>query len=109
MAVLALFLTTERLGTDYAGTGAAIIVWLELTRHRPVWRLLGLAVLCWSGYGVKIGPFSVPIQAFAVLALISIHFYSGRKRTRSRGVQWAFYLFYPVHLLILWGICVALL
>lgn len=109
MAVAALFLTAECLGTDYAGTGVAIIVCLELTRRRPVWRLLGLVVLCWSGYGVKIGPLSVPIQAFAVLALIPIHFYSGRKQTRSRGVQWAFYLFYPVHLLILWGIRVTLL
>lgn len=42
------------------------------------------------------------IQLFAVLAMIPIASYSGKKLTHSKGVQWAFYLFYPVHLLILW-------
>ena len=42
------------------------------------------------------------IQLFAVLAMIPIASYSGKKMTHSKGVQWAFYLFYPVHLLILW-------
>lgn len=104
--VLALIAAAELIGTDYAGTGIVLVVLFELTRERPVWRLLGLVGLCWSGYGVQIGPFSVPIQAFAVAALIPIHFYAGRKRTGSRGMQLAFYLFYPVHLLMLWGISV---
>lgn len=109
VVVLGLFLATESLRTDYAGTGVAIIVLFSLAQQHPLWRMVGLTVLCWSGHGIGIGPVEVPRQALAVLALIPIHFYSGRKRTRSRGVQWAFYLFYPVHLLILWGICVTLL
>ena len=34
--------------------------------------------------------------------MIPIACYSGVKLTRSKALQWGFYLFYPVHLLILW-------
>lgn len=46
----------------------------------------------------------IPLQPFAVLAMLPIALYSGRKLTRSRTLQWGFYLVYPVHLLILWMI-----
>ena len=46
----------------------------------------------------------VIIQLFAVAAMIPIALYSGEKRTHSKVVQWAFYLFYPLHLLVLWMI-----
>jgi hypothetical protein len=46
----------------------------------------------------------LPIQLFAVFAVIPIALYSGKKLTRNRVLQWGFYLFYPVHLLILWVI-----
>ena len=40
-------------------------------------------------------------QFFALLAMALIAVYSGEKLTRSRAVQWGFYLFYPVHLILL--------
>ena len=43
----------------------------------------------------------IPIEIFALLAMVPIAFYSGRKRTRSKALQWGFYLFYPVHLTVL--------
>ena len=46
----------------------------------------------------------VPVQLFAELALVPIFLYSGEKRTRLKAVSWGFYLFYPAHLLLLWGI-----
>ena len=50
----------------------------------------------------------VIIQLFAVLAMVPIALYSGKKLTHSRAVQWGFYLFYPVHLLVLWMILLIL-
>ena len=44
------------------------------------------------------------LQLLATFAIIPIALYSGKKLTHSKGIQWAFYLFYPVHLLILWMI-----
>ena len=104
-AVIPFFLASEVLRSDYAGTGIAIIVLFELTRQMPHSRLiqlLGLTLLCWFGALVRIGPLNVPIQMFAVLAMIPIALYNGRKMTGSKAVQWGFYLFYPAHLLLLW-------
>ena len=39
-----------------------------------------------------------------MLSLIPIQLYNGKKLTRSKVVQWGFYLFYPAHLLVLYCI-----
>lgn len=97
-------LLVEYLRTDYGAVGIAIILLFEVTRGIPrgkLWQLAGLSVLCWSGHAVPFGPFQIPIQLFAVFAILPTCIYTGRKVTRSKAVQWGFYLFYPVHLLIL--------
>ena len=40
-------------------------------------------------------------QGFAVLALIPIWLYNDRKGKSSKALQYGFYAFYPVHMLIL--------
>lgn len=97
----------EFLGTDYAGHGIVIIAMLYLTRGIPyekLWRTFGFAVLLWFGAALPFGGVSVPIEIFGLIALVPIFVYDGRKLTGSKWVQWAFYLFYPVHLLVLWGL-----
>ena len=100
------FVAAEWLGTDYGGWGVAMIVLFGATEGRRFARLiqtLGLAVICWfiGGMTISLGLVRMPIEMFAVTAMIPICLYSGRKATRSRAVQWAFYLFYPMHLLVL--------
>lgn len=46
--------------------------------------------------------FEVPTQSFAVLSLIPIWLYGGRKGRTSKFLQYAFYAFYPVHMLLLY-------
>lgn len=53
---------------------------------------------------VRIFGLVIRIQLLALLAQIPIGLYNGRKRSHSKALQWGFYLFYPVHLLILWMI-----
>lgn len=99
------FLLAELLGTDYAGKGIAIIAMLALTKDAPrekLLRTLGFVILLRFGAPVKIGPVSVPMELFALIGLIPMFCYQGRKLTRNKAVQWTFYLFYPVHLLVLW-------
>ena len=96
-------LTAELLNTDYGGTGIFIIALFAVTREREdriVLQTLGQALI-WltaGGYEIALGSFSIPIQLFALTAMIPIGLYSGEKTTSSRAVQIAFYLFYPAHM-----------
>ena len=49
-----------------------------------------------------IAPFELQTQGFAVFALIPIWLYNGRKGVSSKALQYGFYAFYPVHLLVLY-------
>lgn len=100
------YLAAEFLNTDYGGFGVGLIALFALTRDLPrkhLIQLIGMALTMWlmGGMGVAVGPVRVPIQLFAVLAMIPIYFYSGEKITRNSWIQWVFYLFYPAHLAIL--------
>ena len=96
----------EFLGSDYGGYGVLMVALFLLTRdmsRRRVIQAVGLAVICWliGGSIISIGSIRLPIEIFALFSLIPIFAYSGKKRTASPWIQWAFYLFYPVHLAVL--------
>ena len=107
LAVPPFYGIAELLQTDYAGHGILLIAMLALTRgipHEKLWRTLGFAVLLWFGATISFGPIEVPMEIFGLMALVPIFLYDGRKLTRSKAVQWGFYLFYPVHLLVIWAV-----
>lgn len=82
------------LHTDYgAGGVAAIIVMFLLYKNR----MLAFGVMV-----VVLTLVSSTLEIAAMLMLLPLHFYNG---TRGRQVKYAFYAFYPVHLLVLVGIC----
>lgn len=93
---------------DYGWAGVALIALFELSRemYRPnLVRTGGMIVLFhyMSSHILWFGNFSLPMQVLGTLSMIFIVNYDGRKQTKSKAVQWGFYLFYPVHLLILWA------
>ena len=90
-------MAAELLCTDYGALGVMIIGLFVLTReveHRLLFQTFGLMVLNWTlnGYWV---------QMFAVAAIIPIALYNGTKSSHSKAIQRGFYLFYPVHMLVL--------
>lgn len=93
---------------DYGMMGVLTVILFYLFRGFPMARLLQLAamvllnVVCFKGQTIPLLGFSFPIQGFAILALIPIWLYSGEKGFGGKGFQRASYLFYPVHLLILY-------
>lgn len=103
--IVPFYLLAELLHTDYAGMGILVIAMLYLTRnmqHEKLFQLLGfVAILVPGPRSLQIGGIWINIESFAVLAAIPIFCYDGRKLTRSKAVQWMFYLFYPVHILVL--------
>ena len=97
--ILPLYLAAEFLRADYAGTGILLILLFEVTRTGSKWmQVLGMVLLNWMGSPA----YGLPMQLYAVLALVPICLYNGRKLTHSKWVQWGFYLFYPVHLMLLY-------
>lgn len=102
----ACFLAAEFLGTDYGGIGVALVGLFVITRELPnkhLIQVIGMIamMLMLNSVSIPVGSLQVPIQLFAVPAMIPICCYSGRKATANVWLQRAFYLFYPVHLAVL--------
>lgn len=94
---------------EYSWKGILLIALFELSREmysRNLMRTGGMIVLFhyMSSRMLHFGNFTLPMQVLGVLSMPIIAGYDGRKQTQSKAVQWGFYLFYPVHLLILWAI-----
>ena len=97
----------ELLNVDYGCWGILIIGMFLLTKNQPRARLLQFLLLLpisWllSKATVTIGSLQLRLQLFAVLAMIPIALYSGRKVTGNVWIQRLFYLFYPAHLALLY-------
>lgn len=97
---------------DYYFGGIYTVLLFWFFRGRKWWQLAAQAVGLWyinteiiGGFGWDISffgtTFFVQLQAFAMLALVFIWLYNGQKGSRSRAMKYGFYLFYPVHMLIL--------
>ena len=101
--------------TDYFHGGVYMVLTFYFFRGRKWWHFLGQAALMWyinfeilGGYSYVLSLFGkefyFPQQGFALLALIPIWLYRGKQGYHNKALQYAFYAFYPAHLLILWPI-----
>lgn len=109
LATVAGFALAEFANTDYGGYGVLLVILFSQTRGQWWLQTVLVAMFAWMMNSVKVRVFgcNIPIEMFAVLGMIPIGLYSGRKATSSRAAQWAFYLFYPLHLTAL--VCVRIL
>ena len=82
------------LHTDYGAGGVAAIVIMYLLYNN---RMLAFGMMV-----MILTVVSSSLEIAAMLMLLPLHFYNG---TRGKQVKYAFYAFYPVHLLVLVGIC----
>lgn len=106
LVVIPFVLMGNILRTDYGGHGVLLVLMFHVVRklpHRLLWQTLGLALLCMKIGGIPIpfGPVQIPIEMFALVAMVPIALYSGKKQSTSPWIQWGFYLFYPIHLALL--------
>ena len=105
--ILPFAFAADLLKTDYAGYGILVIAVFALTRHMRGSIALQTLLLAWLFWGMNSIPVTLfgiqfPIQLLGVAAMLPIWLYSGRKSTASKVVQWGFYLFYPLHILLLY-------
>ena len=82
----------ELLKTDYGMLGVVVIVAFY-------------AVRAYRGAQIAMGCILFVENITALLAFVPVWLYNG---TRGLNVKWLFYVFYPAHLLVLYGICRAL-
>ena len=94
---------------DYGITGIlTIIVFYIFRNFKFAWigqliSLILLYIVFFKGQSIIINLFGyeyfLPLQGFGVLSLIPIWLYNGTKGKKSKILQYAFYSFYPVHML----------
>lgn len=106
LIIVPFYFLAELLRTDYAGAGILTVALFILTYHNRFALLLqtvGLLLIALSMRTavIRFGGIGVPLQLFAVGAMVPIALYSGKKLLHSRAAQWIFYLFYPAHMALL--------
>lgn len=97
---------------DYGFNGVLMVVLFYICRDFPfAWlcQLIGMVcinVIFFEGQVIPTEIFGttveIPTQAYAVFALIPIWLYGGRKGISNKVLQYGFYAFYPVHMIILY-------
>ena len=92
----------ELAGTDYRGWGMLLVVLFYGVRRvscgtvmKRTAQAVGLAVF---SIGIMGG---VSIELWSLVALVPIWLYNGQRGFSPKAVQYGFYAFYPVHILIL--------
>lgn len=97
---------------DFYHAGILTVLVFYFFRQRKWWSYLGQFLCLWYINTEVLGGFCYEIpmfgevyfihrQGFALLALIPIWLYHGRQGYHSKGLQYVYYIFYPLHLLIL--------
>ena len=110
---LLLILVASVIGfVDYGYLGMLTVVMFYLMRDFPfAWlgQLVGMVLINIVFFEGQVfmfelfgKTFEIPTQGFAVFALIPIWLYGSRKGKSSKALQYGFYAFYPVHMLVLY-------
>lgn len=97
---------------DYYHAGVLTVLVFYFFRQRKWWSFLGQLICLWYintemlgglGYELQLWGhnFFLPQQSFALLALLPIWLYRGKQGFHNKFLQYTYYAFYPVHLLIL--------
>ena len=108
LVMLPFLLLADFLNADYEIKGILMIALFALTRdlpHKFLLQFFGLWFIFSPGHLMALNwlrKFSVTTQELAVFSLVPIALYDGRKLLKSGFVQWAVYLFYPLHLMVLY-------
>ena len=91
--------------TDYGASGVVLIAIFWLTRRSKPWLrtlLVFAGLLPVPSARIMVFDVGFSMELLGIFAMVPILLYSGTKRSYAKPLQWAFYLFYPVHLTLLW-------
>lgn len=97
---------------DFYHAGILMVLVFYFFKNKKWWCYLGQLVCLWYINFEMLGGFSYEVnilgqahfiarQGFALLALIPIWLYRGKQGYHSKALQYIYYAFYPLHLLVL--------
>jgi hypothetical protein len=108
IVALPFILAAEKLNADYGMHGVLLMLLFGVTHSLP-WKhwiqAVGMLLIfadMRSPVLLTLLGVDITLQMFGALAILPIALYSGKKQTHNKALQWGFYLFYPVHLLMLY-------
>lgn len=91
----------EVMQTDYGYLGLLMVMCFYLFRGKKPLIFLSQALINSVIYMMRANITTIPVQVFAIFALIPIFLYNGKKGPSGKVLQYGFYAFYPVHLLVI--------
>lgn len=97
---------------DYYHVGILMVLTFYAFRNKKWWCYLGQLLCLWyinfeilGGFSYMVNIFGqtyfIERQSLALLALIPIWMYKGKQGYHSKALQYSYYAFYPLHLLVL--------
>lgn len=93
-AVFICCLAAELLHTDYSSGGVLVIISMYFLHDKPAARDAIMLLVLSLFFG--------PVELFGAASIILFFFYNGRRGKTNRFFQYFFYVFYPLHLTVLW-------
>ncbi len=87
------------LSTDYTVGGVLIIYCMYILHDKPVISYISMALILLVFFGT--------IEAWGLFAIPLFFIYNQKRGLNNKIIQYLFYVFYPLHLLILW--CISLI
>ena len=94
----------KRAGVDVTAGYEAVRLMKDSVARTTTLAVIGGLVMPVSLFGLS---FDLPQQGFALLSLVFIWLYNGRQGPHGKAVKYSFYVFYPLHMLILGLIAIA--
>ena len=101
-AMVAAFFLLNLFHTDYSGWGMLLVVMFYGIHRAPggtvskmAAQAVGLAIFSIAVMG------GVSIELWSLVALVPIWLYNGQRGFSHKAVQYGFYAFYPIHILVL--------
>ncbi len=109
--VILAYLLGMALFVDYFGYGILTVFTFYFFRKKNWWSILAqililsfVNIFLLGRYSIPltyIGEFEFPVQSMAMLSLPLIWLYNGKRGYHNKFIKYSFYVFYPLHMLIL--------
>ncbi|MBR1811648.1 MAG: TraX protein [Clostridia bacterium] len=91
----------ELLRADYGCIGVAFIAGFYFFKDRPALQTLALLFSSTMLMMLRYQMTTLPLEIYAVFAMVIILLYNGKRGRKTKLIQYAFYIFYPAHLLVI--------